>query len=36
MTLDIFKEKGTPLEKQLFTWRELVQTPTSTISATMK
>ena len=29
MTLDIFKEKGTPLEQQLFTWRELVQTPTS-------
>ena len=29
MSLDIFKEKGTPLEKQLFTWRELVQTPTS-------
>lgn len=29
MTLDIFKEKGTPLDKQSFTWRELVQTPTS-------
>jgi hypothetical protein len=29
MTLDIFKEKGTPLDKQVFTWRELVQTPTS-------
>jgi hypothetical protein len=29
MSLDIFKEKGTPLEKQLFTWRDLVQTPTS-------
>ena len=29
MTLDIFKEKGTPLDKQLFTWRELVQAPTS-------
>ena len=29
MSLDIFKEKGTPLDKQLFTWRELVQTPTS-------
>jgi hypothetical protein len=29
MTLDIFKEKGTPLDKQSFTWRELVPTPTS-------
>src|SRR5918997_4594968 len=29
MTLDIFKEKGTPLDKQLFTWRDLVQAPTS-------
>jgi hypothetical protein len=29
MSLDIFKEKGTPLEKQIFTWRDLVQTPTS-------
>lgn len=29
MTLDIFKEKGTPLEEQMFTWRELVQAPTS-------
>ena len=29
MTLDIFKEKGTPLDKQLFTWREMVQAPTS-------
>src|SRR5215207_554048 len=29
MTLDIFKEKGTPIDKQLFTWRELVQAPTS-------
>ena len=29
MTLDLFKERGTPLEKQMFTWRELVQTPTS-------
>jgi hypothetical protein len=29
MTLDIFNEKGTPLEKQEFTWRELVQAPTS-------
>lgn len=29
MTLDIFKEKGTPLDKQQFTWRDLVQAPTS-------
>ena len=29
MTLDIFKEKGTPLDKQVFTWRDLVQAPTS-------
>jgi hypothetical protein len=29
MTLDMFKEKGTPLDKQLFTWREMVQAPTS-------
>ena len=29
MTLDIFKEKGTPLDQQQFTWRELVQAPTS-------
>ena len=29
MTLDILKEKGIPLDKQKFTWRELVQTPTS-------
>ncbi len=29
MSLDIFKEKGTPLEKQVFTWRDLVRTPTS-------
>jgi hypothetical protein len=29
VSLDIFKEKGVPLEKQKFTWRELVQPPTS-------
>src|SRR5215203_24059 len=29
MTLDIFKENGTPLDQQLFTWRDLVQAPTS-------
>ncbi|HEY0709619.1 MAG TPA: hypothetical protein VGG33_22600, partial [Polyangia bacterium] len=29
MSLDIFKTKGTPLERQVFTWRELVQAPYS-------
>jgi hypothetical protein len=29
MSLDIFKERGTPLEEQRFTWRELVQPPYS-------
>ncbi|HEU5133169.1 MAG TPA: hypothetical protein VFT26_13735 [Pyrinomonadaceae bacterium] len=29
MTLDIFKEKGIPLDEQRFTWRDLVQAPTS-------
>ena len=29
MGLDIFKNKGVPLDKQKFTWRDLVQTPTS-------
>ncbi len=29
MTLKILKEKGTPLEKQLFTWRDLVRVPVS-------
>ena len=29
MSLDIFKEKGTPLDEQRFTWRDLVRTPTS-------
>lgn len=29
MGLDIFKERGTPLEKQSFDWKELVQTPYS-------
>ncbi|HEY0713443.1 MAG TPA: hypothetical protein VGF45_12270 [Polyangia bacterium] len=29
MSLNIFKTKGTPLEKQVFTWRELVQAPYS-------
>jgi hypothetical protein len=27
MALDLLKDKGTPLEKQRFTWRELVQAP---------
>jgi hypothetical protein len=29
MGLDLFKEKGTPLERQDFTWRDLVQAPIS-------
>ena len=29
VSLDIFKEKGVPLKKQKFTWRDLVQPPTS-------
>lgn len=29
MALDLFKEKGVPLDKQGFNWRELVQTPIS-------
>lgn len=29
MSLDLLKEKGTPLDKQRFTWRDLVQVPTS-------
>ena len=29
MTLDLFKTKGTPLDKQVFTWRDLVQPPYS-------
>jgi hypothetical protein len=29
MSLDIFKEKGVPLEKQQFTWRDLVREPIS-------
>jgi hypothetical protein len=29
MTLNIFKEKGIPIEKQVFTWRDLVKTPVS-------
>jgi hypothetical protein len=33
MTLDILKERGTPLEKQLFTWRDLVQVPVSKLDS---
>ena len=29
MSLDIFKEKGTVLDKQQFDWRDIVRTPTS-------
>lgn len=29
MSLDLFKEKGIPLNRQLFTWRDLVRTPVS-------
>ena len=29
MSLDIFREKGTPLDQQRFTWRDLVQAPIS-------
>jgi len=29
MALDIFKERGTPLEKQVLDWKELVQSPYS-------
>jgi rubrerythrin len=29
MALDLLKERGVPLDEQRFTWRELVQTPTS-------
>jgi hypothetical protein len=29
MTIDLLKDKGVPLEKQRFTWREIVQKPTS-------
>jgi hypothetical protein len=29
MSLDILKEKGVPLNKQMFTWRDLVQEPIS-------
>jgi len=27
MAIDLFRTKGTPLDRQLFTWRDLVQAP---------
>jgi rubrerythrin len=32
MALDLMKEKGIPLEKQLFDWRDLVRTPISKLN----
>ena len=32
MALNLTKDKGTPLELQKFTWRELVQKPTSKLN----
>lgn len=32
MALDFFKDKGTPLDKQKFTWRDLVQKPISKLN----
>lgn len=29
MTLDLFKERGTPLDRQVFTWKDLVREPIS-------
>jgi len=29
MAIDLLKDRGTPLEKQQFTWRDLVQPPYS-------
>lgn len=29
MSLDLLNEKGVPLEQQKFTWRDIVQIPTS-------
>src|SRR5512142_1813648 len=29
MTIDLLKDYGTPIEKQIFTWKDLVQTPYS-------
>lgn len=32
MALDLMNEKGTPLDRQVFTWRELVRTPISKLN----
>ena len=32
MALDLLKDKGTPLERQRFTWPELVQVPYSKLN----
>lgn len=32
MSLDLFKDKGTPLDKQKFTWRDIVQKPISKLN----
>lgn len=32
MSLDLFKDKGTPIEKQSFTWRDIVQKPISKLN----
>lgn len=32
MTLDLMKERGIPLDKQVFTWRDLVRTPISKLN----
>src|SRR3954466_7970976 len=32
MAIDLYKTRGTPLEKQAFTWRELVQPPYSKLN----
>jgi hypothetical protein len=32
MSIDLFKDKGTPLEKQKFTWRDIVQKPISKLN----
>ena len=34
--LDILKEKGIPLEKQQFTWRDMVQVPISKVNGDWK
>jgi hypothetical protein len=32
MALDLLKDKGVPLDRQRFTWRELVQSPFSKLN----